>query len=52
MLDLWGWEHFGEGVSDHVVGGAENKVNLAIVNYPADEVKVYVDMFGAHVILV
>ena len=52
MLDLWGWEHFGEGVGNHVVGGAENKVDLAIVNYPADKVKAHVNMFGVHVILV
>ena len=41
MLDLCGWERFGEGVGDHVIGGAENKVDLAIVDYPADEVKAY-----------
>ena len=52
MLDLWGWERFGEGVGDHVVGGAENEMNLAVVDYPADKVKAYVDMFGARVILV
>ena len=52
MLDLWGWERFGEGVGDHVVGGAENEVNLAVVDYPADEVEAYVNVFCAHVVLV
>ena len=31
MLDFWGWESFGEDISDHVIGGTEYKLDFAII---------------------
>ena len=51
MLDLWRREHFGKGISDHVISGAVDKVNLAIINDPVDEVEVDINVLGAGVVL-
>ena len=51
MLDFWGWKSFGEGVSDHVIGGTEYKSDFAIINYPVDEIEMDVNMLCAYVVL-
>ena len=51
MLDFRGGECLGEGVGDHVVCRAEYELNFSIVDYPADKVKMNVDMLGARMIL-
>ena len=51
MFDFRQGEHLGEGVGNHVVCRAEYESNFAIVDYPADEMEMNVDMLGAHMIL-
>ena len=51
MLDFWGREHLDEGVGNHVICRAEYESNFAIIDYPAYEMKMDVDLLGVHVIL-
>lgn len=46
VLDFKGEEHLSESVSDYIGHGAINKSNLAIVNYPTNEVELNIDMLG------
>ena len=52
MFDFRGGESLGESVGNHIIGRAIYEANFAVVDYPADEVETYVNMFGAGVILV
>ena len=51
VFDFWGRECLGEWVSDHVICRAIDESNFAIVNYPAYEVKMYIDVLSVGVIL-
>ena len=51
MLDFRGGERLGEGVGDHVVCRAEYELNFAVVDYPAYEMEMDVDVLGARMIL-
>ena len=52
VLDFWRGKGLGEHIGNHIVGGAVDKVQFAIINNPADKMEVYVDVFGVGVILV
>ena len=52
VFDFWGRDCLGECVGNHVVCRAINELDFAIVNYPANEMEMHVNMFGVGVILV
>ena len=52
MLYLDGWQHLGERVGNHVISGAINEVQGALLNDPLDPVIVHVDVLGPGVVLV
>ena len=52
MLGFWGWEGFCKRVGDHVGCWAIHEAELALFDYPSDEMESYVDMFCAGVVLV
>ena len=44
VFDFQGWECLGKYIGDHISGGTVCETNAAIIDKPADEVKLYVDM--------
>ena len=52
MLDLGGQECLSKHVSNHFASQAENELNFAFVDDPADEMEVDVNVFCACMILV
>ena len=51
VLDFWRGKGLGEHISDHVVDGAVDKAQFAIVNNPVDKMEAYVNVLGAGMIL-
>ena len=45
MLDFRRWEAFGKWVSSHVIHGAVNKLEFAVLDYPMNEVEAYIGYF-------
>ena len=51
MLHFSGGERLGEGVGDHVIGGAINEAERALFDHPSDPMIAHVDMLCARVVL-
>jgi hypothetical protein len=52
MLDFNRGKRFGKGVGDHVVRGAINKAQRALLDHPADPVVPHIDVLRVRVVLV
>jgi len=52
MLGLGRQKWLSEGVGGHVLGGAVNQLDGAVLDDPVYEMKVYVDMLGVGMVLV
>lgn len=51
MFDFWRWQCLSQGIGDHVCSGAVNELEFIIVDDPANEIKMNVDMLHLSVVL-
>ena len=51
MFDLGRWQRLGKQVGNHIVGGAKNELQFAIVDDPMNKMEMNVDVFCACMVL-